>query len=198
LYTWRYNGQADCALIFRVGIGGFAERFKVVPFSAKVALYLVPFLDEQLQSVDMHCREHKEATTMFSGGNVTVYVSNMDRAVRFYSETLGLKLAYRFGDHWASIEAGTGLTIGLHPASSEFSAGRKGSMAIGLQLKGALRDAVSALKAKGIRFQGDVINEGKAGSFIGFEDPDGNQLYLAELNWSHVEKGEGQYQPAKA
>ena len=45
---------------------------------------------------------------MFSGGNVTVYVSNMDRAVRFYSDTLGLKLAYRFGDHWASIEAGTG------------------------------------------------------------------------------------------
>ena len=72
---------------------------------------------------------------MFSGGNVTVYVSNMDRAVRFYSETLGLKLAYRFGDHWASIEAGTGLTIGLHPGSSEYSAGRKGSMAIGLQLK---------------------------------------------------------------
>jgi len=35
-------------------------------------------------------------------------------------------------------------------------------------------------------------------AFIGFEDPDGNQLYLAELNWSHVEKGEGEYQPAKA
>ena len=114
---------------------------------------------------------------MFSGGNVTVYVSNMDRAVRFYSETLGLKLAYRFGDHWASIEAGTGLTIGLHPASPEMPPGRKGSMAIGLQLKGSLRDAVSGLKAKGVRFQGDVINEGKAGSFIGFEDPDGNQLY---------------------
>src|SRR5580700_8790981 len=88
--------------------------------------------------------------TMFSGGNVTVYVSNMDRAVRFYSETLGLKLAYRFGDHWASIEAGTGLTIGLHPASSENQAGRKGSMAIGLQLKGSLADAVSALKGKGV------------------------------------------------
>jgi len=45
-------------------------------------------------------------------------------------------------------------------------------MAIGLQLKGSLPDAVSALKAKGVHFQGDVINEGKAGSFIGFEDPD--------------------------
>ena len=42
---------------------------------------------------------------MYSSGNVTVYVSNMDRAVKFYSETLGLKLAYRFGDHWASVEA---------------------------------------------------------------------------------------------
>jgi catechol 2,3-dioxygenase-like lactoylglutathione lyase family enzyme len=131
---------------------------------------------------------------MFSGGNVTVYVSNMDRAVRFYSETLGLKLAYRFADHWA----GTGLTIGLHPASSAFPAGRRGSMAIGLQLKGSIREAVSTLKTKGVRFQGDVVNEAKAGSFIGFEDPDGNQLYLAELDWSHVEKGEGEYQPAKA
>src|SRR5215469_833122 len=55
--------------------------------------------------------------TMISGGNVTVFVTNMDRAVRFYTETLGLKLAYRFGDHWASVEAGRGLTIGLHPSS---------------------------------------------------------------------------------
>src|ERR1043165_7661339 len=61
---------------------------------------------------------------MYASGNVTVYVSNMDRAVKFYSETLGLKLAYRFGDNWASVEAGRGLTIGLHPASGEMPAGR--------------------------------------------------------------------------
>jgi catechol 2,3-dioxygenase-like lactoylglutathione lyase family enzyme len=133
--------------------------------------------------------------TMFSGGNVTVYVSNMDKAVRFYSETLGLKLAYRFGDHWASVEAGKGLTIGLHPASAQSPAGRKGSMAIGLELKGSIQDAVKALEAKGVKFQG-IANEGKAGAFAGFEDPDGNQLYLAQLDWSHVQQGEGQYQGA--
>jgi catechol 2,3-dioxygenase-like lactoylglutathione lyase family enzyme len=133
--------------------------------------------------------------TMFSGGNVTVYVSNMDKAVRFYSETLGLKLAYRFGDHWASVEAGKGLTIGLHPASTQSPAGRKGSMAIGLELKGSIQDAVKALEAKGVKFQG-IANEGKAGAFAGFEDPDGNQLYLAQLDWSHVQQGEGQYQGA--
>jgi hypothetical protein len=32
--------------------------------------------------------------------------------------------------------------------------------------------------------------------FIGFLDPDGNQLYLAELSWTHVEQGEGKYQHA--
>lgn len=132
---------------------------------------------------------------MFSSGNVTVYVSNMDRAVRFYSETLGLKLAYRFGDHWAAMELGKGLTIGLHPASAQMPAGRKGSMAIGLELNTPIREAVKALESKGVRFQGEV-NEGKAGAFIGFEDPDGNQLYLSELNRAHIAQGEGQYQHA--
>src|SRR5215831_5142587 len=56
---------------------------------------------------------------MFSSGNVTVYVTNMDRAVRFYTDVLGLKLAYRFGDHWASVELGKGLTIGLHPTNEQ-------------------------------------------------------------------------------
>jgi catechol 2,3-dioxygenase-like lactoylglutathione lyase family enzyme len=132
---------------------------------------------------------------MFSSGNVTVYVSNMDQAVRFYSETLGLKLAYRFGDHWAAVELGKGLTIGLHPASGEAPAGRKGSMAIGLELDGSIHEAVKVLESKGVHFQGPV-NEGKSGAFVGFEDPDGNQLYLAQLNRTHIEKGEGQYQHA--
>src|SRR5262247_832893 len=98
---------------------------------------------------------------MFSSGNVTLYVSNMDRAVRFYSDTLGLRLAYRFGDNWASIELGKGLTIGLHPASEQMPAGKKGSMAIGLELSGSIHEAVQTLESKGVRFHGPV-NEGKA------------------------------------
>src|ERR1017187_2894262 len=129
---------------------------------------------------------------MFSSGNVTVYVSNMDRSVRFYSEILGLKLAYRFGDHWASVEVGKGLTIGLHPASEQSPAGRKGSMTIGLELSGSIEDAMRTFEAKGIQFHG-VANEGKAGRFAHFEDPDGNGLYLAQLNWGHVSEGEGKY-----
>lgn len=129
---------------------------------------------------------------MFASGNVTVYVSNMDRAVRFYTEVLGLKLVYRFGDHWASVAVAQGLTIGLHPASEQSPAGRKGSMTIGLELSGSIEDAMKTLAARGVAFHG-IANEGKAGRFAHFEDPDGNTLYLAQLDWSHVSQGEGKY-----
>ena len=56
---------------------------------------------------------------MIKGGNATIFVSDMDRAVRFYTESLGLKLQYRAGDHWAQVEAGDGLCIGLHPAGPD-------------------------------------------------------------------------------
>lgn len=131
---------------------------------------------------------------MFRSGNVTIYVTNMDRAVRFYTETLGLKLAYRFGDHWASVELGKGLTIGLHPTSEAIEPGRfKGSPSIGLELEGTIEEAMKTLERRGVQFHG-VADEGKAGRFAHFQDPDGNQLYLAQLYWSHIDQGQGQYQ----
>jgi catechol 2,3-dioxygenase-like lactoylglutathione lyase family enzyme len=131
---------------------------------------------------------------MITSGNVTLYVANMDRAVRFYTETLALKLQYRFGDHWASVQVGNSLTIGLHPASAESPKG-VGGMMIGLELSGSIEEAVRQLEAKGVKF-GSVVTEGKAGKFAHFTDPDGNGLYLAELDWGHVNQGEGQYQHA--
>ncbi|HEY1497444.1 MAG TPA: VOC family protein [Candidatus Solibacter sp.] len=131
---------------------------------------------------------------MFASGNVTIPVVNMDRAVKFYTETLGLKLAYRFGDHFASVELEKGLTIGLHPASAEKAPGeRKGGASIGLELSGKIEDAMKTLEARGVKFHG-VADEGKAGKFAHFEDPDGNSLYLAQLDWKHVNQGEGRYQ----
>ena len=125
---------------------------------------------------------------------MTIYVADMDRAVRFYTETLGLRLQYRFGDHWASVQVGNTLTIGLHPISPGSPKG-SGGMMIGLELRGSIEEAVRRLEAKGVQF-GRVVNDGKAGKFAHFSDPDGNPLYLAELDWGHVNQGEGQYQQA--
>jgi len=88
-----------------------------------------------------------------SGGMPTIFVSDMDAAVRFYIEALGLKLLERDGDHWASIDAGHGLTIGLHPASAQNPAGRVGSMTIGFRSSEPIRETLAKLKARGVVFR---------------------------------------------
>jgi catechol 2,3-dioxygenase-like lactoylglutathione lyase family enzyme len=123
---------------------------------------------------------------MFRDGNVTIFVSDMDRSVNFYTKTLGLKLAQRFGNHWASIEAGR-LTIGLHPASNINSAGRNGSTQIGLELEGDIEDSVANLRQQGVQFRGPVSQD-NAGKTAYFEDPDGNLLYMIQLRrWGNAE-----------
>ena len=118
---------------------------------------------------------------MITGGNATVFVSNMDRAVQFYTEVLGLKLTNRFGDSWATVDAGKGLTIGLHPASSKYPApGTKGGIMLGMEVEGAIDKVVAALGKKGVQFKDSVVRS-EAGNFVHLEDPDGNEIYLWEV-----------------
>jgi predicted enzyme related to lactoylglutathione lyase len=119
---------------------------------------------------------------MITGGNATVFVSNMDRAVQFYVEVLGLKLTNRFGDSWATVEAGKGLSIGLHPASPKYPApGTKGGIVLGMEIDGAIEQAVASLSKKGVQFKDSIIKT-EAGNFVHLEDPDGNEIYLWEVN----------------
>jgi catechol 2,3-dioxygenase-like lactoylglutathione lyase family enzyme len=123
-----------------------------------------------------------EEVLMFAGGIVTVFVTNMDRSVRFYTEQLGLKLLQRYENQFAIIDGGHGLTIGLHPAgSSSPSSDRKTGISIGLYLTGKLQNVMDALKARGIRFDEPIVEEANVGTFAYFTDPDGNSLYVAEM-----------------
>jgi catechol 2,3-dioxygenase-like lactoylglutathione lyase family enzyme len=117
---------------------------------------------------------------VFRGGVLTIYISDMDRAVRFYSEALGFKVLERYGNHWASIDGGPGLAIGLHPATAEVPAGRQGSIAIGLYLEMPIDQAMKELKSRGVQFSGPVIDD-KQLRLAFFADPDGNPFYLAEM-----------------
>jgi catechol 2,3-dioxygenase-like lactoylglutathione lyase family enzyme len=115
-----------------------------------------------------------------SGAMPTIFVGDMDAAVRFYTDALGLKLLERYGNHWASIDCGHGLTIGLHPASAQSPAGRVGSMTIGFYSSEPIREAVAKLKARGVVFRGDIVDDTQL-LIANFQDPDGNPFYLAEL-----------------
>jgi len=129
---------------------------------------------------------------MFAGGIVTVFVSEMERSVRFYTEQLGLKLLQRYGNEFAIVDGGHGLTIGLHPAAVASKAGdTKSGIAIGLYLTSKIQDAMADLQRRGVSINGPVIDEGKIGKFVYFSDPDGNSLYLAEMKEAYKNEAAG-------
>ncbi len=121
------------------------------------------------------------SSAMLSGGHATVYVSNMDASVRFYTEVLELKLTNRFGDHWATVEAGRSLVIGLHPRSPKHpEPGTHGAIMLGLQIDEPIDRVLSRLAGRGVRITGDIIRSGRD-NFAGIEDLDGNAIYLWEV-----------------
>lgn len=111
---------------------------------------------------------------------VTIFVSNMDASVRFYTEILGLKLSQRWGNDFAIVQGSNGLTIGLHPASPKSPAGK---ITVGIQSQGPIQNAIAKLKEKGVNFRTSLVDDGEVRA-ADFVDPDGAELYLVEVKQS--------------
>jgi catechol 2,3-dioxygenase-like lactoylglutathione lyase family enzyme len=112
-----------------------------------------------------------------TGSNVTVMITDMDRAIKFY-ESIGLSVKQRWDDFYAILEA-PGVTIGLHPGKQPGSANP--DMSIGFMIDKAAegRDLLNKLKVP-FREGGD---DGDSGVIMSFQDPDGNWLYFNEPAW---------------
>jgi len=115
---------------------------------------------------------------MITGGNATLYVSNVSASVKFYTEVLALKLINHYGEHWATVRAGESLTLGLHPVREVLNPAL-GSIHIGLEVDEPIDDAIQRLTAAGVRFNGEVKRTPE-GNFAHFHDPDGHPFYLWE------------------
>ena len=110
---------------------------------------------------------------------VTIFVEDMDRAVRFYTEVLNCRIQFHFANEWAQLKAQNGTTIGLHPASKEHPAGVKGSISLGIEVPDSIQKVVEEMMAKGVKFLGPVRDDDQI-LYVEFEDPDGTPLYLAQ------------------
>ena len=121
---------------------------------------------------------------LINGGSPTVFVSELTAAVHFYTDVLGMKLLYQAGKHFASVDAGAGLTIGLHPPGQRApSPGTAGSIQIGLDVSRPIGEVVERLQARGVVFdrrEGEPVVDDGAVKLAFFTDPDGNELYLCE------------------
>ena len=114
---------------------------------------------------------------MIRGGNVTIFVSDISRALRFYVSELGLKLVKRHSTHWATVSAGAGFSIGLHEKSANHpEPGTLGAMLFGLRVPGSLSAEIERLQQRGVTFERSGVDD--VGKFAYLRDPDGNAFYL--------------------
>jgi catechol 2,3-dioxygenase-like lactoylglutathione lyase family enzyme len=134
--------------------------------------------------------------SLLSGGHAIVYVSNMDAAIRFYAETLGLTLTYRFEDKFATVEAGR-LVIAIHPQTPRTPVpGTKGSVTLGLVVDEPIDTVLSRLAQRGVRTLAPPKPSGEGGTgrseanrSVDIEDLDGNVITLWE---AHAAAAEGE------
>lgn len=117
---------------------------------------------------------------MILDGNATLYVSDLDAAIRFYTEALGLTLRMRAGGHWAEVVAGKGFVIGLHPARAGRKPGTAGAVQIGLLATAPLESVLETLEGRGVDVDDAVVDAGHGLRFANLRDPDGNEIYLWE------------------
>ncbi len=110
-------------------------------------------------------------------GVATVWlpVADMDRAVAFYSDTLGLEVE-KGTPEWSEVDA-NGLKIGLN-AREASGAGQGGGAVVTFQPEsGDLETEVADLEGKGVTFTGG-ISEYDWGRIVPFKDSEGNDLQL--------------------
>jgi len=113
---------------------------------------------------------------MIRGGLVTLFVSDVDVAVRFYIETLGMKLVHA-EDGFSVIDAGDGFSIGLHRRGKRDPKRGAAAPKVGLYPKLPIREAMAILENRGVTFE--VIEDDKL-VIADFHDPDDNVLYLRQ------------------
>ncbi len=109
---------------------------------------------------------------MVRGGAVVLPASDLGRAVRFYVETLGMKLVEeRTGE--ATIDAGEGFHIELRAANGATIA--PGAAAIVFYPKVPIEDAIAVYENRGVTFD---VERSESTVVAHFRDPDGHSLAL--------------------
>jgi predicted enzyme related to lactoylglutathione lyase len=114
--------------------------------------------------------------------HVWFWVSDMDRAVAFYRDALGLSLRMRHEDAWAELEAGA-VRIGLHGGGEAAAPRADEATARGGTVVFAVHDldaSKAALEERGVVFENHLGEVPGYARYASFADPDGNPMQLIE------------------
>lgn len=108
--------------------------------------------------------------------HVWFWVTDMDTAVGFYRDGLGLTVNSRHGDEWAELDAGS-IRIGLHGTRGEAGPPHGGTAVFRV---GDLDLAKAALEERGVAFEEYLGEVPGIARYASFADPDGNSMQLIE------------------
>jgi catechol 2,3-dioxygenase-like lactoylglutathione lyase family enzyme len=118
---------------------------------------------------------------LIQGAKVTVMVASVERALRFYTRALGLKLRYQRDHEYAEVEA-PGLTLGLLASERPFlhhvQAPVPVHCSIGFDVE-RLEGAMLVLRERGVQFAPEIA-DGEKERIAYFADEDGTPLFLRE------------------
>lgn len=110
---------------------------------------------------------------------IILYVKDTEQALKFYRDTLGIKVKMN-EQGWVELDTGT-TTLALH-ADEHAGKTRTGSQPVVVFSVDDIFDAYETLKSKGVKFEKEPQTVCEAGDHIGksadFTDPEGNQLSI--------------------
>jgi len=109
--------------------------------------------------------------------HVYYWTRDMERAVAFYRDTVGLRLIRQDGDQWALFDAGP-VQFALHGAVEAHPVEPGGATAV--FRVDDLDAAVAALEGRGVGFHDHLGEVAGYARFRSFSDPDGNTVQLIE------------------
>lgn len=112
--------------------------------------------------------------------HVWFWVADMDRAIAFYTEALGLTLVRRDAAEWAELDAGA-VRLALHGGANDERC--PGGIVV-FEVED-LDEARFAMELRGVVFDDRVGEADGLARFVSFTDPDGNRMQLIEHYGEH-------------
>ena len=104
------------------------------------------------------------------------WTKDMEEAIGFYRDKLGLDLRAQFGEDWSEFAIGD-TTIALHGTRGAAPPNDGATVVFEVD---DLDSTMLQLSTRGVRFEGEVTEVPESGRFVSLRDPAGNLVQIFE------------------
>ena len=116
-------------------------------------------------------------------GFVTVFVTDFDKSLDFYTKTLGMELDYTDKKVWAQFKSGEDVSLAIEKCDPDYV--EQGSKMVGrfvgvTLMVDNIEDQYNRLVAKGVEFTGRPEKQHLGGTLAHLKDLEGNVLTLMQ------------------